>query len=126
MMRRFLTRPIPAVAGEAFAWVLPVLFALAGYVVALPKATLPASGPGVYIALMNERTLRAQRLWEYLHERTWLFGLYAAISGAVLVMLIVFGVPPRWRWLCWLLVALPGCWHFREMIYLGGKILASG
>jgi hypothetical protein len=124
MVSKILTSPVFRFAGEAFAWTLPILLVFAGHKAAASKADLPDVGQGFHIAFMTERTLRAQRLWHYTNERTWLFGLYATVLVVLFGTLTAFRVPPLYRWLCWTLVALPGCWYSRETIYLGGKLLS--
>jgi len=124
MASKILKRPVVRIVAELVAWALPLLIVLVGHSFARLKANMSDAGPGFHIAYMTERTLRAQRLWHYVNERSWLFVLYGLLLVTVLAALILSSVPSPYRWLCWSALVLPGLWYFREATYLGGKILA--
>ncbi len=109
---------------ELVAWALPLLLVVLGHSFARTKANMSDSGPGFHIALMTDRTLHAQQLWHYVNERPWLFILYGGLLAIVLSTLILSSVPTPYRWLCWVVVTLPGLWYFQETAYLGAKVLS--
>ena len=110
-------------AGMFLLWPVPALLAALGHLYAWPKAYMRGTGPGLDIALMNERTARAQRLWHMVDAWPAVLVLYGVLLvGAALLM-------RKWHqrlWVSavtWIVLAIPGLWYFLKIAYLGGKVL---
>ena len=112
--------------GEAFVWPVPVLLALMGHTYALPKANIRGVGPGMHIALMNDRTVRAQYMWHILAQHYWLFILYGVALVGTFIMLRVKHISLGVRIIVFVLMSIPGFWYCWEASYLGGKLLMMG
>lgn len=123
----FGIRDIPAMHtcsyGGLPSWLLPLGLAAMGYAYGSVKADLPGAGAGVVIALMNERTIRAQHLWHAVNDRPWVTILYATTLVTACAGLAWLRLDFKYKLFGWTAPALPGLWYFSEMIYLGGKIL---
>ena len=100
------------------------LLALAMHRFATTKAHMSGGGPGLHIALMNDRTVRAQYLWHTVEPSRWLFVAYAVFSLAAWSLLSLVHVSPTIRLMLLLVISLPALWYSREMLYLGGKLLS--
>ena len=73
-------------AGECFLWLVPTAAALFGNAYGGAKATLPRAGPGLHLALWNDRTEMAVEHWRYFANMPWVFALY----GGVLICTFLF------------------------------------
>ena len=120
LWKRFWQVPV----GEALLWLAPLFLALMGHLYAFPKAGLAGVGPGFHIALMNERTVRAQAMWHVLAESWWLFVLYGVLLLGTHVALRIRKVPLWIRGPVLVVMAVPGVWYSGEAGYLGGKLLS--
>lgn len=124
MIPKIFTTPAARFTGHALASIFPLWLVYAGDRLGRLTADLPGTGPGLYIALMNERTLRAQGLWHFVDAHRWLIPLYAMLMAITLGVLSTSRLPRLYRWLWWGIAAMPGCWYFRETSYLGLKVLS--
>jgi len=109
--------------GEPICWVLPSLLAGIGHMYAAPKAGMTGVGPGIHIALMNDRTLATQRLWHLVNSLPCPFILYGCGLTLVLLLLRSMRVRTLWRTVAGISLAVPGFWYFLEASFLGGKII---
>ena len=110
---------------ECFLWAFPAACALFGHNYGGLKARLPGAGPGLHI-MWNDETETAVGHWRYFADNLWLFGAYGVVLLATGIILRSLGLRLRTRLLVWAIMALPGLFYFREMAYLGGKILFVG
>jgi hypothetical protein len=117
--KKFWAIPI----GEPLVWLLPAAVAGLSHLFAWPKAGLSGSGPGMHIALMNERTIFAQKAWRFVDSLPYPFVAYAVLLFAVFVVLRVKHVGGLYRAAAFILLAVPGLWYFRQAVYLGGKFI---
>jgi hypothetical protein len=108
--------------GECFLWISPDVLALVGHWYGWQKANLPGSGPGLHLA-GNDRTRVAQEMAHFVAERMWVFGLYGALLLIACFVLRSCRVRFPYRLIAWIILSIPGFWYFKEMAYLGGKIL---
>jgi hypothetical protein len=83
------------------------------------------TGPGLHIALVNDRTIRAQKLCVMLSQHWWIFVLYGILLVAAFGILRMKRVHVAVRAVVLLVMATPGLWYFVQASYLGGKLLPS-
>jgi hypothetical protein len=107
---------------ECFLWIFPGVVAVLGHCYGWQKANLPGSGPGLHIA-WNDRTRIAVGLAHFVAERLWVFGLYGALLLIACFVLRSCRFRFPYRLVAWIILSLPGFWYFKEMAYLGGKLL---
>ncbi|MCX5649203.1 MAG: hypothetical protein NTX40_08930 [Planctomycetota bacterium] len=110
---------------EALLWLAPLLLALVGHICAYPKADLGATGPGFHIALMNDQTIRAQRIWHTFSENYWLFILYGVLLVGSFITLRILHIHGAFRFIIFVPLAIPGLWYLKIMAYLAGKLLLT-
>src|SRR5215213_7054706 len=103
-------RRLELLIAERFVWLLPVALSLFCHAVGAWKANLGGDGPGLHLALMNDRTIRVQRLWQDVDERRWLFAAYALLIFFTYYVLLRSRSPVRYRVICGVIVAAPGFW----------------
>ncbi len=109
--------------GEALVWPLPALLAAFAHLYAFPKAGMLGTGPGCHLALMNDKTISAQRAWHFVDSLPYPFLLYALLLIAFFLLLRMKHVRVPYRIAVFVLLAIPGLWYFKVESYLGGKIM---
>ena len=117
--KKWLQIPI----GEFLIWLIPLILALIAHTWASGKAYLNSTGPGFFIAFMDNRTIYLQRLWHIVEQNYWLFTLYGLL---LIVLFATLQIKQAKIWIkatTFCLFAIPGVWYFENMSYLGGKLL---
>ena len=117
--KRFGRLPV----GEAVVWLLPAFLGAFAHLYAFPKAGMSDAGPGIHIALMNNQTIMAQQVWQFVDSLYHPFLLYGILLLAVFLLLRMGHIPVLYRVVILVSLAIPGLWYFRTAFYLGGKII---
>jgi hypothetical protein len=118
--KQFWQKPI----GEALIWPLPAIAAWGAHLYAFPKAHMSDAGPGFYIALMNQKTIKAQHAWHFVDSLFHPFLLYGLFLFAIYLLFRGRRICLSYRIIGFVILALPGFWYFSIASCLGGKIMA--
>jgi hypothetical protein len=117
-MRRLESGPkrVLDIIAEGAVWLLPIGLVWLSHTLGWIKV-------GQRFVIVNDRTLRVERLWHWVDDHNWGVPVYAVALLTCMVILRLRKRSAFIRAIAWSVLSLPAIYYFEEMTYLIGKFI---